>query len=145
MKSMNLLLVFPMLAMVALTTVVLVYMFIVRVQALKSGKIPMDYFRTYSLAIDVPAPALQAQNHFKNLFEIPVLFYAGCLTAIIIPVMGTAVLVFAWAFVFARIMHAFVHLGSNRIKLRMRCYAVSWLALLGLWILIGLQTASLVF
>ncbi|MFN7728725.1 MAG: hypothetical protein ACK5P7_06190 [Bdellovibrio sp.] len=56
-------------------------MFITRVKALKSGQIPMDYFRTYSMTIDIPAAALQAQNHFKNLFKVPVLFYAGCLTA----------------------------------------------------------------
>ena len=142
---MNLTLVFPMLAMVVLTTVVLVIMFVARVKAVKAGKVPMDYFRTYSLAVDIPAAALQAQNHFKNLFEIPVLFYAGCLTAMVVPVSGSAVLVFAWVFVIARILHAFVHLGSNRIKLRMRCYAISWLALLGLWILIGIQTAALVF
>jgi hypothetical protein len=47
---------------------------------------------------------------------------------------GIAVQVLAWLYVAARVLHAIIHLGGNRIGHRVRAYGLGWLALLGLWI-----------
>ena len=40
----------------------------------------------------------------------------------------------AWGYVAARVAHAFIHLGGNRIRYRVRVYFISWLLLLALWV-----------
>ena len=50
-------------------------------------------------------------------------------------------LALAWAYVATRVIHAWVHLGGNRVRHRMRAYFVSWLLLLGLWIHVAATAA----
>ncbi len=125
-------LIYPMFAMVVLTVVVLGVMFRSRVRAIKSKDVPIDFFKSYQGAVPeyVQVPA----RHFTNLFETPVLFYVACLAAMILGKTGVTVVALAWAYVVLRAAHAFVHLGSNSVFLRMRVYAVSWIVLLSLWI-----------
>ena len=40
----------------------------------------------------------------------------------------------AWVYVAARVAHAYVHLGGNRIRHRLRVYFFSCLVLLAMWI-----------
>jgi hypothetical protein len=90
-----------------------------------------------------PEPEFLAKptRHFTNLFETPTLFYAGCLAAMVAGVTDSAVLALAWAYVAARLVHAWVHLGGNRLRHRMPVYAVSWLLLLSLWIYVCVSAA----
>jgi hypothetical protein len=46
---------------------------------------------------------------------------------------GTPALVLAWGYVGARLAHAWVHLGANRVRHRFRIYFTSWIFLLALW------------
>jgi hypothetical protein len=39
-------------------------------------------------------------------------------------------------------VHAFVHLGGNRVRHRMRAYFASWLLLLAMWILVAVTVAT---
>jgi hypothetical protein len=48
----------------------------------------------------------------------------------------------AWAYVAARVLHAFVHMGSNKIPPRMAIYGVSWALLLAMWGLLVAGVAS---
>ncbi len=125
-------LIYPMFAMVVLTVIVLGVMLRSRIRAVKSKDVPLNFFKTYEGSIPeyVAVPA----RHFTNLFETPVLFYVACLAAMIISNTGVTVVVLAWMYVALRAAHAFVHLGSNSVFLRMRIYAASWVVLLALWI-----------
>lgn len=140
---MNLTLVFPMAAMVLLTFAVALWMLRMRLAAVRTGQIKMDYFKLVGGPGEPPRQMLQADNHFRNLFEVPVLFYAGCLVAMVIPLFGPMVQFWAWLFVLARVLHACMHLGSNRIRFRSRAYFLSWFAVLGLWGLIVIRVAGL--
>ena len=51
----------------------------------------------------------RASDNFRNLFELPVLFYAGVLLAAQIGVADAASLALAWVFVVLRAMHSVVH------------------------------------
>ena len=125
-------LVYPMLAMVLLTVVVLIALFRSRVRAIREGHATVSYFRVFQGSPE-PEYAAKASRHFANLFEAPTLFYVGCLAAMIVGVRSPAVLWLAWAYVALRVVHAVIHLGGNRVRHRLRAYAASWLVLLAIW------------
>jgi hypothetical protein len=125
--------IYPMFAMVVLTAVVLVTLFRSRVAAVRQGLLPLAYFGIYQGELE-PESTAKPARHFANLFEIPVLFYVGCLAAMITNVTGIAMQALAWAYVAARLVHASIHLGSNRIRYRLRAYFCSCLILLAMWI-----------
>jgi hypothetical protein len=124
---------YPMLALVLITFGVAVALFRARVRSVREGHTPVSYFRVFDGA---PEPEFLAKptRHFTNLFEAPTLFYAGCLAAMIVGVTGTAAVILAWGYVAARFIHAWVHLGGNRVRHRFRIYLASWVFLLSLWI-----------
>jgi hypothetical protein len=125
--------IYPMFAMVALTAVVLVTLFRSRVAAVRQGLIPLAYFGIYQGELE-PESTAKPARHFANLFETPVLFYAVCLAAMVTNLAGVAMQALAWAYVAARLVHAYVHLGSNRVRHRLRAYFCSCLILLAMWI-----------
>jgi hypothetical protein len=125
-------LVYPMAAMVLLAAVVLVRLYRARVAAVRAGLIEIGYFRNY-LGAREPEASFRYSRHFTNLFETPVLFYAGCLAAMVAGVATTAMVALAWVYVAVRIAHAIIHLGPNRLRLRRNAYALGWLVLLAIW------------
>lgn len=122
-----------MFAMVVLTAVVLVTLFRSRVGAVHRGLVSTAYFRIYQGEIE-PESSAKPARHFANLFEAPVLFYVVCLAAMIVHFAGMGMQVLAWMYVAARVAHAYVHLGANRLRHRIRVYSFSWLVLLAMWI-----------
>ena len=133
-------LVYPMAAMVLLTASVLVILFRSRVRAVREGKVTAHYFRIYQGESE-PEGSAQAARHFINLFEAPTLFYAAGITAMVVGDTDVAVLVLAWAYVVARVAHALIHLGGNRIRHRLRAYFAGWLILLAMWIQVVVHVA----
>lgn len=134
-------LVYPMFAMVLLTAWVVITLFRRRVSAVRENLVTAAYFRIYQGEAE-PEAAAKASRHLANLFEAPTLFYVGCLAAMVTGQTGAAVVALAWAYVVARYVHAYVHLGGNRLRHRMRVFGVSWLLLLALWITIVAGVAS---
>lgn len=140
---MNFTLVYPMAAMVLLTALVLIRMVFGRVTAVKRGEVDARFYKTYQGDAGEPRKMAQHSRHFINLFESPVLFYAGCITAMVAG-QGTGVIAWlAWAYVLCRVAHAFVHLGSNKIPPRMAIYGASWVVLFALWGTLVVRVASL--
>ena len=127
-------LVYPMAAMVVLTFVVVVRLFRSRVAAVRTGQIEAAYFRLYPGAVEEPEGTRKLSRHFTNLFEAPTLFYVACLAAMIVGVAGPVFLVLAWGYVGARVVHAAVHLGGNRLRKRIAAYFASWLFLVAMWV-----------
>ena len=134
-------LVYPMLAMVLLTFGVALALFRARLRAIREGHTAVSYFR---LLQGSPEPEFLAKptRHLINLFETPVLFYAGCLAAMVTGTASVGVIALAWGYVATRLLHAWVHLGSNRVRHRLRAFALSWLLLLALWICVGVAVAT---
>jgi hypothetical protein len=129
------LLVYPMFALVVLTVSVLFRLFRARVGAVSAGEANATYFRTYQDGAE-PAASAKLSRHFTNLFEAPILFYAACITAIAANQVDIVLLVLAWAYVAARVVHMLVHTGSNRLRRRIAAYFASWLILIALWIVL---------
>ncbi len=137
-------LIYPMAAMVLLTIIVLSRMVHGRVTAVRSGAVDARFYKTHQGENTEPREVAQNARHFTNLFENPVLFYVACVVAMVSGLGGLPMLVLAWLFVATRIVHAFIHLTTNRIPRRMVAYGVSWalLAAMWLWLVYGAATAS---
>lgn len=131
---------FPMFAMFLLTAAVLLRMGYLRVRAIKSGQIKLNYFAIYDQN-NGPEKMIQAERHFVNLFEVPVLFYAVCILGILFS-QGTIFVALAWIYIAARVVHAAIHMGSNNILWRMQSYLFGWLVLGAMWVSLAIQLLS---
>lgn len=138
-KAMNQhLIYYPCLVLIIFTGLVLLRMFKLRVKDIKEKKVSIKQFRTYQEMTGSSELALQASRNFTNLFEVPTLFYAVCLFALAMGKVNIGTLTLAWLFVLFRMAHSFVHLTKNNVVHRMSMYAMSWVALLVMAVLVAL-------
>ena len=79
----------------------------------------------------------RASDNFRNLFEMPVLFYAGVLVAYAAQLASPAYLVVSWAYVAARAVHSAIHCTTNRVMHRFPVFLASFWLLGALWALIA--------
>ena len=83
-----------------------------------------------------PDDVVKVSNNIANQFETPTLFYIVCLTLFQLNAVSLAVLVLACLYVATRFVHAFVHVRSNLVPIRMRLFAAGLLILLVLMLVI---------
>ena len=76
----------------------------------------------------------QAADNFRNLFEVPVLFYVFCIVIAVTGGSTPGLVLAAWIFVGLRALHSLIHVSYNRVVHRFLVYAASTLLLLGMWI-----------
>src|SRR5215510_10259131 len=76
---------------------------------------------------------VQASDHFRNLFEVPVLFYALCGFLAITKLTTLLLLACAWGYVFLRACHAWIHLTNNKVIRRFQVFVASSIVLYVMW------------
>ena len=132
----------PMLVMVLLTFIVWLTMYFTRVNEMKSKQIhPQKVARNADL-VNLLTDSANAANNFRNLFEIPVLFYAACLTAHVLIRVDPVLVALAWTFVILRIVHSFIQITYNRVMHRFHAYLMSAAAMWAMWIVIAWRLYS---
>jgi hypothetical protein len=104
-----------------------------RIRAVRAGRITAHAFKLGE-SPDVPPDVVVTNRNFMNLLEMPVLFYVGCLAYYVTRQVDGAALVLAWLYVGLRLAHSMVHLGSNRIVIRLAAFAASNFVLLAMWV-----------
>lgn len=125
--------IYPMFFMVVVTLSIGIVALFTRIKSIKQGDVmPRDYKLMNSDKF--PDYVTQATRCFNNQFEVPVLFYVACLSVMVLNLSGLASLCIAWAFVFARIAHAYVHLTYNNLLHRLAAFWVSVVLVLMLWL-----------
>lgn len=125
-------LLYPALALMLWTFVVLVITFDRRRRAFSSGETRMA-----DVAVSTekyPLPARLAAANFSNQFETPVLFYALLIMATMVHATNHVMVVLAWGYVATRIAHTLIHIGSNEMRLRAGVFAIGVAMLFGLWL-----------
>ncbi len=90
-----------------------------------------------------PDAVLKVSNNIDNQFEIPVVFFVLCLLFYGLDKVDDVVLSLAWAFVVSRYAHAYVHVGSNYVPLRLRIFALGSLILLIMALMAAWRLVSL--
>lgn len=120
----------PLVAMMVLTLVVWVFMYVRRLgYMVRHGVDPQEVNTPQKMALRLPESAEAPSNNLKNLFELPVLFYVICLTLLHLGWVSPADVTAAWLFVGLRAAHSVVHCTVNLVKLRFVCYLLSSLVL----------------
>ncbi|HET9447829.1 MAG TPA: MAPEG family protein [Steroidobacteraceae bacterium] len=76
---------------------------------------------------------VQSADHFRNLFEVPVLFYAVCAFLAVTKLTTLFLLACAWGYVVLRAAHAYVHLTSNKVVRRFQVFVASTIVLYVMW------------
>ncbi len=120
----------PVLAQVLLTLVMFIILGARKAKAIKAGKVNRE-----QAALDNrvwPEYVVKVSNNIANQFEVPMLFYILCVVLFSINAAGTVAIVLAWLFVASRYAHAWVHVGSNYVPVRMPLFMVGCLVLLSM-------------
>lgn len=121
----------PIIAMVALTGWVWVLMYKERIGEMRARGI-----HPQKLASRQMAEILQntrGADHFRNLFEMPVLFYVLCTLLAITELTTPLLLACAWGYVVLRVYHAYIHLTHNKVIRRFQAYVASCIVLFVMW------------
>ena len=79
--------------------------------------------------------SLQVAYSYSNQVELPVLFYVLTILAWVTRHADLIFVVLAWIFVIFRYLQAYVHVTSNRVRLRGAFFGVSALVLAIMWII----------
>lgn len=120
----------PFFAQMFLTLVVWVHMYVRRISFLQSSKISPNELAIPGVLARLAPPAVSyPSDNLKNLFEMPVLFYAMILYLFTTRQVDGTYLAAAWVFVAFRVLHSAVHCTINIVMLRFYLYLASTLAL----------------
>lgn len=126
----------PALAMAALTFVVWWRMFFSRIGQMKRERIHPQAVATSAQSAARLTDSRAADN-FRNLFELPVLFYLALVIAAMTAQVTALTLALAWAFVATRMLHSCIQCSYNKVMHRFRAYVAGGLLLWTLWAVIG--------
>jgi hypothetical protein len=119
----------PFFATIFLTLLVWLYMYVRRIGFIKSQDLsPNDLAVPGKLAQISPASVSNPSDNLKNLFEIPVLFYALVLYLFVTKQVDVVYVTAAWIFVIFRAFHSIVHCTFNLVMLRFYLYLFATLA-----------------
>ncbi|MGH6726884.1 MAG: MAPEG family protein [Pseudolabrys sp.] len=127
----------PLFVEVALTFILWFWMAYYRVTLVRCGDVqPRD--------VDLRQPnwpphVLQIHNAAHNQIETPLLFYALTVLAIITRQADMAFVVLACIYVVFRLLHAYVHVTSNRVAVRGPLFGVSLLVLFIMWVVFAVH------
>ena len=119
----------PFFTMIALTLAVWIYLYARRIPFITRNRLtpqqlaPLEFARLSPPAISNPS------DNFRNLFELPVLFYALVLYLYVTQQVDALYVAAAWCFAGLRILHSVVHCTVNIVIVRFWLYALSAAAL----------------
>ena len=83
----------------------------------------------------------QSADHFRNLFEVPVLFYALCGFLAITRLTTLFLLACAWGYVVLRALHTYIHLTHNKVVRRFQTFVASTIVLYVMWGIFAVRLA----
>jgi hypothetical protein len=129
----------PFMTVMLLTLIVWFYMYSRRIPFLQKSKTNLNALTPAELARISPAAVANPSDNLKNLFELPVLFYALVLYLQVTGKVDATYLVAAWIFAAFRILHSAVHCTLNIVMVRFWLYAISALAL---WFMVARAALS---
>jgi len=132
---------YPIAAMFGLVCMVAVLLLRERITEMKARRIHPRQVPSGS-QLSTVLQNTRAADNYKNLFEMPVLFYVLCLALFATQLASSGFVIAAWAYVALRVLHSVIHLGYNTVMHRFSAFALSSLLLLVMWIAFIVQLAQ---
>ena len=128
---------YPLFTMVLLTLLVALRLLYFNTCAVLSGEVHIKHFKLFDDGIP---PKLKAvAQHYKNMFEMPVLFYLLCVLLIINDNATALDIQLAWGFVIFRILHSLIRIPNAKVHPRFGSFIGSYIMLVGGWINFSLK------
>ena len=125
----------PVLALMLLTFAVWVTLFARRIAWMVSRNIDAQRLATPGqIASTLPEAVNRAANNFRNLFELPDVFYAICLLLLATQRSDAVYVNLAWGYVALRVAHSLIQCTLNIVTLRFAAFALSSIVL---WIMLA--------
>jgi hypothetical protein len=118
----------PFFAMILLTLIVWIYMYVRRIRFITKRKLTPEELEPIAFAQISPPSISNPSDNLKNLFEMPILFYALVLYLFLTKQVDMVYVAAAWGFVLFRTMHSAVHCTFNRVMLRFYLYLCASIA-----------------
>ncbi len=120
----------PVLALVAWTLVMWVWMYATRIPAMqKAGIDPQEAAHAGALAQRLPAEVRWVADNYNHLHEQPTIFYALMFLAALTGGNDSTALALAWSYVGIRVIHSLVQATVNRIVVRFAIFNLGTLVL----------------
>ncbi len=132
------LILYPLLAMFLLICLVAVTMLRRRIAFYKQNRVHPQKTAT-SAQMTAVMPDSRAPDNFRNLFELPVMFYVSALTIYATGLMCMPHLILAWGYVVARYVHSFIQCTSNVVMHRFYAFVTSGVFLVSIWLMLAYQ------
>ena len=127
----------PLFVEVILTFLLFFWMAALRTRDFGSGAVkPQDVALRQPLW---PARTQQVAYSFANQFELPVLFYVLTILAYATHKAGYLFVALAWVFVIFRLLHAYIHVTSNNVRVRGPLFGVAAIVLAIMWVIYIVQ------
>ncbi len=127
---------YPALLLVAFTFLTALRMYRSRVREMTARRIdPERLAQRADIARELADT--RAADHYANLFEAPVLFYLAVVVIWVAGLIEPFLLITAWAYVLARLVHGAIHLSYNKVMHRFAAFVTSAGILLVLWVRLG--------
>jgi hypothetical protein len=127
----------PLFVQVALTFALLFWMAFSRIGAIKRKETKMADVALGQM--NWPPRVQQISNSYHSQLQLPVLFYVLTVLAILTRHADLLFVVMAWLFVLTRLLHAYIHTGSNFVRHRFNAFALGAVILLAMWIVFAVR------
>ncbi len=123
----------PVLAQITLTIIIFLLLGAAKIKAIKTEKVDREKTALHNDAW--PDPVLKISNNIANQFQTPILFYVLCLVLWNLKAVNPLVVGLAWGYVVSRVVHAYIHIGSNYVPMRFRMFTLGTLILIVMLVL----------
>lgn len=131
------LILWPVLVQISLTLVLFIILGVRKSNAYKLNKVDRERVALHNDAW--PDEVLKVSNNIQNQFQTPVLFYVLSITFFITDTVNAAVLTFCWIYAISRIIHSYIHIGTNYVPMRFRVFTIGFITLFALTIILITQ------
>ncbi|MDP5143029.1 MAPEG family protein [Rheinheimera baltica] len=123
----------PVFLQILLTSVVLVLMGRRRIRAAKNKEISVAAFKTMNLS-GANEQVIATSRNFENQFQMPMLYLFSVLFTLQLGLADMGYVVMGAAFVLLRLVHTFVHIGSNNVRMRFNVFLLGCVVLWAIWL-----------
>jgi hypothetical protein len=132
---------YPVAAMMILVAIVTGFMLKERIVEMKARRIHPNKVSS-STQMNQVLENTKAADNYKNLAEMPILFYVLCTALFTTQMVSNGWLYAAWAYAALRALHSFIHIGYNTVMHRFYAFAASLTVLFSMWAVFVWQLAT---
>ena len=132
----------PTFALAALAFAIFLVMFVKRFGHIRANPPTAEDFATGEAALRYFTPVEMPANNYRNLFEMPVLYFALVPLLLITDQDSSVQVVLAWVYVALRYLHSFIHVGRGKAPVRAMLFVLSAVVLSAMWIGFAIDIAS---